>query len=219
MTTNTNIESANEFASIYDEYVMNCQWVGVDILFGLMFKYLQPNQKILDIGIGTGLSAFPFKKYGLNIFGIDGSSNMIDICRDKGITDNLELVDFTKKRSWFESTSFDHIISHAVFHLIGDLEFIFKQSSTILNDNGYFGFTYERKSKEKDGYRKTPFDGVYENINLKSGIKSYQHSERYINEQLKKNGFKVVKKTEFLAFFDSKSNVKKFFNIIIANKL
>jgi ubiquinone/menaquinone biosynthesis C-methylase UbiE len=64
------IDSANDFAPNYDDYIRNCQWIGTDILFGLMFEYINPNQKLLDIGIGTGLSSILFKQAGLQIYRI-----------------------------------------------------------------------------------------------------------------------------------------------------
>ena len=33
--------------------------------------------RLLDIGIGTGLGSLPFAKTGLEIFGIDGSGEML----------------------------------------------------------------------------------------------------------------------------------------------
>ena len=212
------INSANDFAPNYDDYIRNCQWIGTDILFGLMFENINPNQKLLDIGIGTGLSSRLFKQAGLQIYGLDGSSEMIDICQSKGIAHKLRVVDLTKNDNWFENIKFDHIISHGVFHLIGNLESIFKQTYSVLNINGCFGFTFEKINDTTDNYEESATSGLFERENVQSGIKVFRHTDKYILELMKLNGFQLLKQTEFLAFNDSNTNTKTLFNVIIAQK-
>lgn len=212
------IDSANDFAPKYDDYIQNCQWIGTDILFGLMFEYINPNQKLLDIGIDTGLSSRLFKQVGLQIHGLDGSSKMIDICKSKGIANELRVVDLTKYETWFENAKFDHVISHGVFHLIGNLESIFRQTHSILNPNSYFGFTFEKINGAIDNYEESATSGLFERKNKQSGITVYRHTEKYIFGLMKLNGFHLLKQTEFLAFKDSNTNSKTHFNVIIAQK-
>jgi predicted TPR repeat methyltransferase len=212
------IDSANSFAPNYDDYIRNCQWIGTDILFGLMFEYINPSQTLLDIGIGTGLSSRLFKQVGLRIYGLDGSSKMIDICQRKGIAYKLKEVDLTKNDIWFENVIFDHIISHGVFHLIGNLESIFHQSYSLLKTNGCFGFTFEKINGTIDNYEESAIKGLFERENKPSGIKVFRHTEKYVLELLTLNGFKLLKQSEFLAFNDSNTNTKTHFNVIIAQK-
>lgn len=219
MTDSKNtIDAANDFAPNYDDYIRNCQWIGTDILFGLMFEYFNPKQKLLDIGIGTGLSSRLFKQAGLQVYGLDGSSEMIDICHRKGIADKLKLVDLTKNTIWFENIKFDHVISHGVFHLIGNLEPIFKETCSVLNNNGYFGFTFEKINETCYDYEESAISGLFERENKQSGIKVFRHSEKYVLELIRLNRFQLLKQTEFLAFNDSNTNTKTHFNVIIAQK-
>ncbi len=46
----------------YDQEAEATGWFGSEILFGLSFKFVQTRQTILDLGIGTGLSAELFHK-------------------------------------------------------------------------------------------------------------------------------------------------------------
>jgi predicted TPR repeat methyltransferase len=218
MSSRKTINSANDFAQYYDDYIQNCQWVGTDILFGLMYEYISTKQTILDIGIGTGLSSKLFKRFGLTIYGIDFAEEMIKICQSKKITSKLQLVDLTTNELWFENKVFDHAVSHGVFHLIGDLEGIFKQIALIIDDNGSFGFTYEGLRDSADDYKETSITGLYERQNLQSGIKVFRHTDNYIFKLMEENGFKLHKKTEFLAFVDSKTKAKTYFNVIVAKK-
>ena len=212
------IDSASDFAANYDDYIRNCQWIGTDILFGLMFEYIKPNQTLLDIGIGTGLSSRLFKQAGLRIYGLDGSSKMIDICQSKGIAYKLKLVDLAKDDIWFENVKFDHVISHGVFHLIGNLESIFQQSCSVLSINGCFGFTFEKINNVIDNYEESRTRGLFVRENKQSGIRVFRHTEKYILELMKLNGFQLLKQTEFPAFSDSTTNTKTHFNLIIAQK-
>jgi len=213
-----NIDSANDFAQNYDDYIQNCQWVGPDILFGLMFEHIKSKQTLLDIGIGTGLSSMLFKQFGLSIYGIDGAKEMIKVCQDKRIAESLKQIDLTKAQTWFEDKTFDHAISHGVFHLIGDLEYIFKQTSLILDKNGCFGFTYEGMLDSDDEYKESSIAGLFEQQNLQSGIKVFRHTDEYIFKLMETNGFQLLKKTEFLAFVDSNTKSKTYFNVIIAKR-
>lgn len=214
----TTIDSANNFAPNYDDYIQNCQWIGTDILFGLMFEFINSNQKLLDIGIGTGLSSKLFKQVGLQIYGLDGSSKMIDICQSKGIADELKVVDLTQNDFWFGNVKFDHVISHGVFHLIGNLESIFNQTYSVLKTNGCFGFTFEKINDKIDNYEESAINGLFERENKQLGIKVFRHTEKYVWELMKLNGFQLLKQTEFLAFSDSTTNTKTYFNVIIAQK-
>lgn len=218
MNSSKTINSTNDFAHNYDEYVKNCQWIGADILFGLMYEYINPNQKLLDIGIGTGLSSKIFKQYGLVIYGIDGAEEMINICQNKGFVKELRQVDLTKSNIWFEKRKFDHVISHGVFHFIGDLNEIIKQTSKVLNKNGCFGFTYEELCNPAADYEESSIVGVSKRQNKQSGVDSYRHTENYILKQIDKNGFELLKKTEFLAFIDPETKLKTYFNAIIVKK-
>ena len=198
MNINEAICSVNEFARRYDDYVRNCQWIGPDILFGLLYEYIHADQTLLDLGIGTGLSSALFKKAGLSVYGIDASEEMIKTCRDKGIAEELQLADLTKNDMWFENKAFDHVISHGVFHLIGDIRPIFKQISEILKTGGCFCFTYESVHDMMDDYR-----------NSDSGITVFRHSDEFIFGIMKANGFRILKNTEFIAFIDKNTNAKR----------
>jgi predicted TPR repeat methyltransferase len=218
MDRNSTLDSANSFAPSYDEYIRNCQWVGPDILFGLMYEYIRPGQTLLDIGIGTGLSSRLFSTFGLGVYGIDFAEEMLNISRNKGIARELKCVDLTDGEPWFENRTFDHIVSHAVFHLIGELDNVFEQSARLIKPDGLFGFTYERYRDSGDGYRGTSIPGLYEKQVEHSGILAYRHSELYILDLLDRCGFQICKKTEFLAFVDEKMQSGTYFNLIIAKK-
>tara|TARA_B100001750_G_scaffold75569_1_gene60104 strand:- start:915 stop:1772 length:858 start_codon:yes stop_codon:yes gene_type:complete len=73
----------------------------------------QKNQKILDIGTGTGLIARNLSKRGCNVSGIDISANQIAIANNLSLTDELD-IDFRVAEAEhlpFEDNSFDCVTS------------------------------------------------------------------------------------------------------------
>jgi len=86
-----------DYADEYDNLAYQSESHSAEIVFGLLFEYIQPGQNLLDIGIGTGLSAVLFKKYGLNIYGLDNSLEMLEVCEKKNIAVDLKLFDLNNK--------------------------------------------------------------------------------------------------------------------------
>jgi len=81
------------YAADYDQQVQSYGCYVADVLFGLCYEYVQPGQRVLDAGIGSGLSAQLFAKAGLDVHGMDFSPAMLAACRAKGIAVDLKLHD------------------------------------------------------------------------------------------------------------------------------
>ncbi len=216
---NSNIIS-NQFAENYDKQCLKYGWFSPEILFGLSYEYIKPNQTLLDIGIGTGLSSVLFQKAGLVIYGIDGSEKMLKICTSKEISDNLKKHDIQNIPLPYSDKFFHHISANGVFHLLGDLAPLINQASRLIKADGIFSFTFEKlKPESLNGYNKSNIDGISEKINQKSGIKSYRHSPSYIENLLKINKFILLKKLEFLAFKATPWDKEKYFNAYIMKNI
>ena len=67
MKTGDTIIADQQSATGYDEQARKTNWFGPEVVFGLAFEFVQPNESLLDLGIGSGLSALPFYKAGLKI--------------------------------------------------------------------------------------------------------------------------------------------------------
>ena len=83
-----NTNNANNYqgddAARYDQQYAEHGCHGHEVLFGLMYEFIKPNETLLDIGIGTGISSFLFHRAGLQISGLDFSKEMLDVCESKG---------------------------------------------------------------------------------------------------------------------------------------
>jgi len=79
----------------------------------------KPGDKVLDIGIGTGIFAVELMKYTDDITGIDVSERMLDIARSKGLT-NVAVGDAVSLD--FPDESFDLVISITALEFIKEYE-------------------------------------------------------------------------------------------------
>jgi ubiquinone/menaquinone biosynthesis C-methylase UbiE len=79
----------------------------------------KPGEKILDIGIGTGVFAVELMKYKTEITGIDVSERMLEIARSKGLT-NVAVGDAVSLD--FPDETFDLVISITALEFIKEYE-------------------------------------------------------------------------------------------------
>ena len=203
MPKNRTLESTNAFAKEYDDHIQTKTWFAPDVIFGLLFPYINPGEVLLDIGIGTGLSALPFHKAGMEIFGVDGSEEMIRICRSKHFVKELKMVDLCRFDPPLFDRQFDAVVAVGIFHFFDDLAPLFREIGNRIKTGGIFGFTTFRFEPDEDnGFRPSGIKGVLEKTRSHYDIRMFQHDPAIIRNLLKKNGFTLLKKIEFLAFQD-----------------
>lgn len=213
---NLSLQLVDEFASGYDSYIQNCGWQGPEMLFGMMYEYLSGGERIIDIGIGTGLNSVLFHKAGLDVYGVDGSDRMLELCKAKNIAKELKKADLTKGKLPFINT-FHHATSFAVLHFLCDLDLLFSSLSDNFLPGGAFGFSVDLYKQEKDvDYTASPIQGVFQKVQPESGLIIYKHSWQYITHILVSHHFEIKKNTEILAFKDPASGRTVYFQLIIA---
>lgn len=199
MQTNDTIIRDSQSAIEYDEQAWKTNWFGPEVVFGLTFEYVRPGDSLLDLGIGSGLSSILFHKAGLQVFGLDGSSEVLKVCRTKGFASELKVHDLRDLPLPYLSQSFDHIISVAVLNSFMDLAPLFGEAARIIKMNGVFAFTVEeQKPGMEDRYAINRVD-VSERPD-ETAVMLFRHSEEYIKQVSGRNGFEFLKALEFVAF-------------------
>lgn len=171
---------------MYELWSRELNLLSSDILFGLTYEFIKPNEILLDLGIGTGRSSLLFHKAGLKIYGIDGSMDMLTVCESRGIVSEVRHHDMEKTPFPYKDSFSKYIISTDVFQHFKDLDSLFEEAFRILKPKGIFAFTTED----------TKGDGVSEFLWNESGKKTltlYRHSERYISQLLCDKGFELNK--------------------------
>jgi len=181
----------DRYAEEYDSLSRQFESHTSEIIFGMVFEYINSGEKLLDIGIGTGLSSFLFKKVDLKIYGLDNSEEMLKICRQKDIASGLKFFDLNENFLPYNDMEFHHVIAVGVFHFFNNLENLFKESYRILRKGGTFSFTV----KDSDVRISSNYDN-------ECGITVYGHSDQYIAELIQKYNFKLLKKQKIVNFKD-----------------
>lgn len=182
----------DEFTIKYDDLIKKQNWYGAEILLGMIFEYLKTKDKILDIGIGTGLSATGFHSLGLEVYGLDYSNEMLEVCRQKNIAADLKQFDLNNTPLPYPSDYFDHISANAVIYFIDKLDNLFEEISRIIKEKGIWAFIFEENIDPSE-------PEIIEKPHGKNGLITYKHSQHYILDLMKKNGFTLLKKIEFVA--------------------
>jgi predicted TPR repeat methyltransferase len=186
MTDLTDAAQHDAYAADYDNQVKayNC-YVG-DILFGLCYEFVQPGMKLLDAGIGSGLSALPFVKAGLEVSGMDFSPAMLEICQAKGSPIDLRQHDIQHVPWPYPPDSFDVLVCCGVMHFIADLEGIFSEAGRVLRAGSVFAFTTRVSPFQKSDRQ----EYVLQNI---GDFKIYSHASNYLESLLQHHAFQRLK--------------------------
>jgi predicted TPR repeat methyltransferase len=187
MTQSANAALHDAYASDYDHQVQIYDCHLASALFGLAYEFLLPGQTLLDLGIGSGLSAEPFAKAGLHIYGLDFSKNMLEICQNKAFTTELKQHDIQQTPLPYPSGSFDHLVCCGVFHFISNLEMIFGEAKRVLREGGLFGFTTRVGNQIKIHAKKYKQESI-------GGFEIYSHSPGYLGTLLDQYAFERIKK-------------------------
>ena len=216
---NKHLEAADGYAGEYDKAGKEHSWHGPEIIFGLMYDYIAPGDSLLDIGIGTGLDAAIFQKAGLRVHGIDGSKEMLKICKEKQVAVELKQLDLLQDKIPYTDGFFDHAIANAVFHITGEIEKTLGDVKRLLKKSGIFGFTtHEQDPGVESDYKETDTNGKYMKIRESYGFPVYKHSDQYVKSLLDRYDFDLLKKTKYEAFTAYEDNPSYTLSLYIARK-
>lgn len=184
-TTATAAVLHDAYAADYDAQVSAYGCYLAEALFGLCYAFIRPGERLLDVGIGSGLSAAPFARAGLRVWGIDFSAAMLDLCRAKGIAEELRQYDAQAVPWPYPSGAFDHVISCGLFHFIPDLEAMVDEAARVTRPGGLFAFT------TKDPASPTP--GCRYDRHVSGDLEIFAHEPDYVAGLLAGNGFQPLR--------------------------
>ncbi|HAH31265.1 MAG TPA: hypothetical protein DCL44_03005 [Elusimicrobia bacterium] len=156
---NSNEQNKKAEAAFFDNYGLNAEY---DVLseqaysriIGEFVKHIDlsvPNQKVIDLGCGTGafisrFSQLPFIRYGMDI-----SPNCIHFARNTYKDVVFDIGDIEKTK--YPDETFDAVFLSGVLHHFPDLKNVVKESFRILKKGGVL-LAY-------DPHKKNPFMWLY----------------------------------------------------------
>jgi len=207
------IEAHKEDAPAYDRQAREWGW-NPGVFLGMMWERAKGGQKLLDVGIGTGLASAPFGELGLEVHGFDGSGEMLEICRAKGYTADLVRHDIADLPWPYEDAAFDCAICSGVFHFFGDLGPTFSETARVLVPGGTYGFTCSSGSTPTD----PDPDGYSRQLDAASGVEVFVHGAGYVRSALDAAGFDPVSKLVFLASKNPETGAEHYGALHVAQK-
>ncbi|NDV25617.1 class I SAM-dependent methyltransferase [Desulfovibrio sp. JC010] len=196
----------------YDRKSQQANWLDPDIIFGLAYRYVDPGQSILDLGIGTGLSSILFHRAGLEVHGLDFSSEMLEVCAGKSFAASLAKQDLSKAPYPLEDNSINHAVCTGVTHIFEDMGIIFSEINRVLKNAGIFGFVVaDGDMDEPDG------EALTCQKDKKSRVKFHRHSQKSLEELYKKHGFEELNTLSFTS--SSIGRIKRTYKACIVRKI
>lgn len=158
----------NQYAAYYDKHLTEYLKYNVPqkLFDAIQLENPTLSEKewqIMDLGCGTGLCGSLFKSFAKKLIGVDLSTNMLTVARQKNIYDELIEEDIVSCLDRF--SSLDLIIAADVLTYIGDLLPLFSGVENALKRGGLFIFTVEK---------------TYENNFILQTSIRYAHNKHYL---------------------------------------
>jgi ubiquinone/menaquinone biosynthesis C-methylase UbiE len=197
-----------DIASEYDDMVQLYKWNAPDLIFKNLSEVIKHPCKMLDVGCGTGVSSEQFYNLGVELYGLDNSAELIEVCKSKGKFEEVRLFDILNEPIPYPDSMFDSVICSGVLHFFSDLQSIFQKIINVLKPGAKFAFTFKENEINQDS--------IYcENIN---GIEMYHHSYNYIQSIAETNNLTLLKEQTFESIKDLKTLEENKFKLIIFKK-
>lgn len=103
----------------------------------LFNRYIHPAHLVMDLGCGSGIFSDFLARRGCTVTGIDGSEEMINICRKRSTAQNvsyvLQSLPFTQPDTYLQQ---DAIIASSVLEYIDDMMLVVEQARETLKPDG-----------------------------------------------------------------------------------
>lgn len=202
------------WANAYDRDLARYDYAVPEVVYDALAPRLsgRQQQRLLDIGIGTGLSSTMFRLGfpDMHITGVDASQNMLDACRAKGVADRLFRCDV--RRDLMPPGPYEAIIAAGVMEFVEHPEDVLDHIIRHLKTGGYAALAFETPATSHL-YGKRWFGGivgqsprsvtvrrVHSRLPVPHVYSKYLHATAYVVQLCKSAGLEVVDTTRFEAY-------------------
>jgi 2-polyprenyl-3-methyl-5-hydroxy-6-metoxy-1,4-benzoquinol methylase len=168
------------------------------VLLNKSEKYLSDRSAILDYGCATGSIVFELADKAREVYGLDISSNMIEIAKIKAAEQGVTNTHFIHGSIFNETLvpeSYDLILAFSVLHLVEEIPLVFRRINQLLKPGGLFisASPCLGKSSFRNAFISVPLFlassvGILPHINFftESKLENYLHEENF--QILESNG-------------------------------
>ena len=146
----------SSFAFFYDELTKNVNYPKrADYILALLEKLNHDSGLTLDLACGTGSLTLELFNRGIDIFGIDSSTEMLSVAKDKSFDVGADILFLCQKMQNLDLYgTIDTAICtlDSINHLknIDEVKTVFSKVSLFMNSGGYFIFDLNTKFKHKN---------------------------------------------------------------------
>ncbi len=159
-------------------------------------SYLSPEDRVLDIGCGTGTQCDDFAGSVKQVTGIDISSKLLAIAEQRRAEreiENVEFIETTVFDERFEPGCFDVVTAFYVLHFCEDIDEFVRRVHTLLTPDGLFVVETVCMGE------KTRIAGKFLRLAGQLGFMPLINllTTRQIEQALERAGFSIIEKTKF----------------------
>jgi predicted TPR repeat methyltransferase len=173
----------NDCADRFDGILARLQYCGPQILLAALQEIAgnpASGWDVLDVGCGTGLSGAALRPVARRLVGVDLSSGMLALARQRGVYDELvesDLIDYLTATS----NRFDVVTASDVLTYLGDLSAFFQSATKVLHPGGLIAVAVEA------------FDGDAKGQTYRlNATGRFSHSAQYLRSQFKDVGLSIA---------------------------
>jgi len=214
----------DKLAKLYDEATQN-KWFAPIEAYKLLteFDLIGKKLAVLDLGVGTGQSIGMFVDKDCDIYGVDISSEMLSMTRQKYPKLKTIKYDIAKGLSElkFKDNFFDVVIAVGVLEFVEDITMILNDVFRLLKSDGYLLFTYELlldDNKYQNSKNQGNSDGYIENPPTIANFDLYRRSKKEMSDKLSGIGYKVLRHYKIKAFNKGPDRIPVYYGVVLACK-
>lgn len=172
----------------YMEKVYNRYSRFYDLIFGRVFHSgremapmlleLRPDMKLLEVGVGTGLS-LPMLPRTVKITGIDLSQKMLDQARKRlemeDLKNHVELIKMDATHLEFSDNSFDRVLAAYFISTVPDPVKVVEEMKRVCRPGGYLVFLNHFKNDNPVvGFLEKVFSPMFYRVGFKTDLDVYK---------------------------------------------
>lgn len=172
----------DRYARHFDENLRELGYRAPELVTAMLSTVVDPSAKldILDAGCGTGLCGPLLRPLAGRLTGVDLSSKMVELARERGGYDELVVGDLCAFMT-SHPRQFDAAIAADTLEYFGSLKDVCEAAAVTLRPGGLFLFTVEALPDDAPEPYKLEVHG------------RYVHRPDYVNQSLQEAGFDVLR--------------------------
>jgi ubiquinone/menaquinone biosynthesis C-methylase UbiE len=211
----------DSLSKIYDSESERGMWTPNLELNKLLIPYLQKEDSVLDIGVGTGQTIQKLFEMGCKVTGIDISGEMLEVAKSKFPNVEFYCVDAATDLSILNGKIFEAITAIGVFEFVERMDQVLNSLASFLKPNGLICFTYEEYLPDSELQKwevSALGQGIVDPVPEPVSFLVYRRTPDEIGNLLARLGMTILEHYQFVSYTKTKRKVPIYYRIVLAKK-